>query len=35
VVEALLLIGLLIAAFVGFNIGGATTGPSFEPAIGA
>lgn len=34
-VEALLHIGLLIAVFVGFNIGGATTGPSFGPAIGA
>lgn len=30
-----LAIGLLIAGFVGFNIGGATTGPAFGPAVGA
>ena len=32
---AFLAVGLLIAAFVGFNIGGATTGPAFGPAVGA
>ena len=34
-VEALLLIGVAVAAFVGYNIGGATTGPAFGPAVGA
>ncbi|MFD1569334.1 inorganic phosphate transporter [Halorubrum laminariae] len=34
-VEVLLLIGLVVAAFVGYNIGGATTGPAFGPAVGA
>lgn len=35
-IEAVFLgIGLLIAGFVGFNIGGATTGPAFGPAVGA
>ncbi|GAB6879635.1 inorganic phosphate transporter [Halorubrum gandharaense] len=34
--EALLLaVGLVVAAFVGYNIGGATTGPAFGPAVGA
>ncbi|WP_408959858.1 anion permease [Natrinema sp. 74] len=31
----LLAAGLLVAAFVGYNIGGATTGPAFGPAVGA
>ncbi|SEH13443.1 inorganic phosphate transporter, PiT family [Natronorubrum sediminis] len=34
-IETLLLIGILVAAFVGYNIGGATTGVSFGPAVGA
>ncbi|AWB27422.1 inorganic phosphate transporter [Halococcoides cellulosivorans] len=34
-VEVLLLIGIAVALFVGFNIGGATTGPAFGPAVGA
>jgi Phosphate/sulphate permeases len=34
-VEALLLVGFVVAAFVGYNIGGATTGPAFGPAVGA
>ncbi|MFP4628522.1 MAG: inorganic phosphate transporter, partial [Halobacteriales archaeon] len=34
-VESLLLVGLLVAVFVGYNIGGATTGVSFGPAVGA
>ncbi|WP_290814868.1 inorganic phosphate transporter [Halovivax sp.] len=33
--ETLLLIGILVAVFVGYNIGGATTGVSFGPAVGA
>jgi len=33
--DPLLLGGILIACFVAFNIGGATTGPAFGPAIGA
>ena len=33
--EPLLLVGLAIAVWVGFNIGGATTAPAFGPAIGA
>jgi phosphate/sulfate permease len=35
VVEVLLLAGLAVAAFVGFNVGGSTTGPAFGPAVGA
>jgi PiT family inorganic phosphate transporter len=35
VTEVLLIVGLLIAAFVGFNIGGANTGPAFGPAVGS
>ena len=31
----LLLVGLVVAAFVAYNIGGATTGPAFAPAVGA
>ncbi|MCL9812263.1 inorganic phosphate transporter [Natranaeroarchaeum aerophilus] len=34
-IEPLLLIGLVVAIFVGYNIGGATTGPAFGPAVGA
>ena len=34
-VEALLLVGFVVAAFVGYNIGGATTGPAFGPAVGS
>ncbi|ELZ46109.1 phosphate transporter [Halorubrum californiense DSM 19288] len=34
-IEILLLVGLAVAAFVGYNIGGATTGPAFGPAVGA
>ncbi len=34
--ESLLLFaGILVALFVGFNIGGATTGPAFGPAVGS
>lgn len=33
--DPLLLGGVIIACFVAFNIGGATTGPAFGPAIGA
>jgi PiT family inorganic phosphate transporter len=33
--DPLLLGGILIACFVAFNIGGATTGPAFGPAVGA
>ena len=33
--ELLLLLGIAVALFVGFNIGGATTGPAFGPAVGA
>ncbi len=34
-VEILILVGLVVAVFVGFNIGGATTGPAYGPAVGA
>ncbi|MFC6764722.1 inorganic phosphate transporter [Natrinema soli] len=34
-VSALLLIGLLVAAFVGYNIGGSSTGVAFGPAVGS
>jgi PiT family inorganic phosphate transporter len=34
-VSALLAIGLLVAIFVGFNIGGSSTGVAFGPAVGA
>mgnify|MGYP000692928006 CR=1 FL=1 len=34
-IATLLLLGLAVAAFVGYNIGGATTGPAFGPAVGA
>ena len=33
--ELLLLVGIVVALFVGYNIGGATTGPAFGPAVGA
>lgn len=33
--EPLLLVGVLVAIFVGYNIGGATTAPAFGPAVGA
>jgi phosphate/sulfate permease len=35
VTETLLAVGVLIACFVAYNIGGATTGPAFGPAVGA
>jgi PiT family inorganic phosphate transporter len=35
VTEVLLVLGLVIAGFVGFNIGGANTGPAFGPAVGS
>jgi PiT family inorganic phosphate transporter len=34
-VEALLVVGLLVAVFVGFNIGGSNTGVAFGPAVGS
>ncbi|WP_435183970.1 anion permease [Halobellus sp. EA9] len=34
-VEALLIVGLLVAVFVGFNIGGSSTGVAFGPAVGS
>jgi PiT family inorganic phosphate transporter len=34
-VQVLLLAGIAVALFVGFNIGGATTGPAFGPAVGS
>ncbi len=33
--ETLLAVGVLVACFVAYNIGGATTGPAFGPAVGA
>ena len=33
--EILLGLGILVALFVAYNIGGATTGPAFGPAVGA
>jgi len=35
VVETLLAIGVAVAVFVGFNIGGSSTGVSFGPAVGS
>jgi PiT family inorganic phosphate transporter len=35
VVEALLLVGVAVAVFVGFNIGGSSTGVAFGPAVGS
>ena len=34
-IDPIFLFGLLVACFVAFNIGGATTGPVFGPAVGA
>jgi len=34
-VDALLVAGLVVAVFVGYNIGGSNTGPAFGPAVGA
>jgi PiT family inorganic phosphate transporter len=34
-VELLLVAGVVVALFVGYNIGGSTTGPAFAPAVGA
>jgi len=34
-VEPLLVVGLAVAVFVGYNIGGANTAPAFGPAVGA
>ncbi|MFC7138714.1 anion permease [Halosimplex aquaticum] len=34
-VELLLVVGILVAMFVAYNIGGSTTGPAFGPAVGA
>jgi len=33
--DVLLLVGLLVAVFVGFNIGGSNTGVAFGPAVGS
>ncbi|WP_436926609.1 anion permease [Halosimplex amylolyticum] len=33
--EILLVVGVLVAMFVAYNIGGSTTGPAFGPAVGA
>ncbi|MFP4228781.1 MAG: inorganic phosphate transporter [Salinivenus sp.] len=33
--DPMLIVGVLIACFVAYNIGGATTGPAFGPAVGA
>lgn len=33
--DPLLLGGVLVACFVAYNVGGATTGPAFGPAVGA
>jgi len=34
-VEPLLVVGVVVATFVAYNIGGSTTGPAFGPAVGA
>ena len=34
-VSALVVVGLLVAVFVGFNIGGSSTGVAFGPAVGS
>ncbi|NHN60593.1 MULTISPECIES: inorganic phosphate transporter [Halorussus] len=34
-VGVLLVVGVLVAMFVAYNIGGSTTGPAFGPAVGA
>jgi PiT family inorganic phosphate transporter len=33
--ELLLVVGVAVSLFVGFNIGGSTTGPAFGPAVGS
>ena len=33
--DAIFLLGVAVACFVAYNIGGATTGPAFGPAVGA
>src|SRR6056297_1568838 len=33
--SVLLILGLLVATFVGFNIGGSSTGVAFGPAVGS
>jgi PiT family inorganic phosphate transporter len=35
VVESLILVGFLVAVFVGYNIGGSSTGVAFGPAVGS
>jgi PiT family inorganic phosphate transporter len=35
VAEILIVVGLLVAVFVGFNIGGSSTGVAFGPAVGS
>jgi len=35
VTELLLGVGILVVLFVGYNIGGSTTGPAFGPAVGS
>jgi PiT family inorganic phosphate transporter len=35
VIAPLLAVGLAAAAFVGYNVGGSTTGPAFGPAVGS
>jgi PiT family inorganic phosphate transporter len=34
-ISTLLVVGVLVAMFVAYNIGGSTTGPAFGPAVGA
>ncbi|EMA43842.1 inorganic phosphate transporter [Halococcus saccharolyticus] len=34
-ISALFVVGVLVAMFVAYNIGGSTTGPAFGPAVGA
>jgi len=34
-VDPLLVVGVVVAMFVAYNIGGSTTGPAFGPAVGA
>lgn len=34
-VDPILVVGLIVTCFVAYNIGGATTGPAFGPAVGA
>jgi PiT family inorganic phosphate transporter len=35
VIDPLIAAGLLVAVFVGFNIGGSSTGVAFGPAVGS